>query len=45
MQDDPAAAASPVTSPTPANQQDPFPAEALRALRRSLVEAIEETQV
>jgi len=38
-------AASPVTSPTPANQQDPFPAEALRALRRSLVEALEETQV
>jgi hypothetical protein len=38
-------AAPPVTGPTPANQQDPFPAEALRALRRSLVEALEETQV
>ena len=41
----PGEAASPVASPTPANQQDPFPAEALRALRRSLVEALEETQV
>ena len=37
-------AAVAATGPTPANQQDPFPAEALRALRRSLVEALEETQ-
>ena len=41
----PVESAAPVTGPTPANQQEPFPAEALRALRRSLVEALEETQV
>ena len=41
----PGEVAPPVIAPTPANQQDPFPAEALRALRRSLVEALEETQV
>ena len=38
-------AAVAATGPTPANQQDPFPAEALRALRRALVEALEESQV
>jgi DNA-binding transcriptional MerR regulator len=41
----PGEAAPVATGPTPANQQDPFPAEALRALRRALVEALEETQV
>ena len=30
-------------APTPANQHEPFPAEALRAIRRTLTEALEET--
>jgi hypothetical protein len=29
------------TAPTPANQHSPFPAEALRAIRRTLAEALE----
>jgi DNA-binding transcriptional MerR regulator len=31
------------TAPTPANQRDPFPAEALRAVRAKLAEALEES--
>jgi DNA-binding transcriptional MerR regulator len=37
------ATASVATAPTPANQHDPFPADALRALRRTLNDALEET--
>ena len=37
-------AAPPASAPTPANQHDPFPAEALRALRRTLADALEETK-
>ena len=37
-------AAAPASAPTPANQHDPFPAEALRALRRTLADALEETK-
>jgi DNA-binding transcriptional MerR regulator len=37
------AAAAVPAAPTPANQHDPFPADALRALRRTLTEALEET--
>ncbi|HKN41518.1 MAG TPA: MerR family transcriptional regulator [Sphingomicrobium sp.] len=37
-------AAAPASTPTPANQHDPFPAEALRALRRTLADALEETK-
>jgi DNA-binding transcriptional MerR regulator len=35
-------AAVAATGPTPANQHDPFPAEELRALRQTLVEALQE---
>ena len=31
------------TAPTPANQHSPFPADALRALRRQLAEALDES--
>ena len=31
------------TGPTPANQHEPFPAEALRALRRTLADALAES--
>ena len=41
----PGEAASPGGRPDPGQPAGPFPAEALRALRRSLVEALEETQV
>jgi len=34
--------ASAPVAPTPANQHDPFPAEELRALRKTLVEALEQ---
>jgi DNA-binding transcriptional MerR regulator len=37
-------AAPAAAAPTPANQHDPFPADALRALRRTLAEALEETE-
>jgi DNA-binding transcriptional MerR regulator len=37
-------AAAPASAPTPANQHDPFPAEALRSLRRTLADALEETK-
>lgn len=36
-------AAVAATGPTPANQHSPFPADGLRALRQTLVEALEET--
>ena len=36
---------APAGAPTPANQHDPFPAEALRALRRTLADALEETNL
>jgi DNA-binding transcriptional MerR regulator len=37
------ASEAPPAAPTPAAQHEAFPAEALRALRRTLVEALEET--
>ena len=36
-------AAAAATGPTPANQHEPFPAEALRALRRTLADALAES--
>jgi DNA-binding transcriptional MerR regulator len=36
-------AAVAAVAPTPANQHDPFPADALRALRRTLADALQET--
>jgi DNA-binding transcriptional MerR regulator len=42
-EEEPAAAVAAAIAPTPANQHDPFPADALRALRRDLTEALEET--
>lgn len=37
-----AAAAAPIDAPTPANQHAPFPADALRAIRKLLTEALAE---
>ena len=37
------APAAPAASPTPANQHDPFPAEELRALRKLLADALDES--
>ena len=37
------ASEAPAAAPTPASQHETVPAEALRALRRTLVEALEET--
>jgi DNA-binding transcriptional MerR regulator len=42
---DPGEAAVAATGPTPANQHAPFPLEALRAIRRTLAEALEESAV
>lgn len=39
------AGSSVATAPTPATQHDPFPGEALRALRNRLARALEETAV
>jgi DNA-binding transcriptional MerR regulator len=40
---DAAPAAPPPAAPTPANQHSLFPADALRAIRRTLTDALEET--
>ena len=39
------AMSAPASAPTPANQHDPFPDEALRALRQTLSDALEETDL
>jgi DNA-binding transcriptional MerR regulator len=41
----PAESAAATAGPTPASQHDSFPAEALRALRQTLTEALEETDL